>query len=273
MLAFFDESGNPHPKDSSTRPVCVAVCIREEEARFISGRLHFLKRNLIGKEDLEFKAKKLLNRGTFRRIPEKRELAEAFFDLLRNLPITVFAVIMERPESIPVTETVYLPNQFRYLLQRCDLLVQQTKDMITVLFDGDCQSYGGLSLKFNSFLYRSNEGRSMNTVTEAPFFVDSRVTCGIQIADMAAGTIRLYEENKLYQGIPTGDSFLSAIRRYYLILEEKSKDQETAEGYPRPGFYRMPEKDYYIVMPSESSPLAAEQPSQDKGAEKPENQP
>lgn len=272
MLAFFDESGQPHPKDSSTRPVCVAVCIREEEARFISGRLHSLKRHLTGKEDVEFKAKRLLNRGTFRRIPEKRELVEAFFDLLRNLPITVFAIIMERPEGTPVTETNYLPNQFRYLLQRCDLLVQETKDMITILFDGDCQSHGGLSLKFNSFLYRSNEGRSMNTVTDAPFFVDSRVTCGIQIADMASGTIRLYEENKLYQGVPTGDSFLSAIRRYYLILEEKTKDQETAEGYQRPGFYRMPEKAHYFVMTNEDSRLIAEQPSQDKGAGKPENQ-
>jgi hypothetical protein len=253
MLAFIDESGHPHPKDSSTRPVCVAICIKEEKARFISGRLHSLKRDLIGKEDIEFKAKRLINRGTFRRIPEKRELTEAFFDLIRNLPITVFAVIMERPEETPIIDTIYLPNQFRYLLQRCDLLAQETNDMITILFDGDCQSQGGLSLKFNAFLHRSNEGRSMNTVTDAPFFVDSRVTGGIQIADMAAGAIRLYEENKLFQGVPAGDSFLSAIRRYYSILEEKSKDQVSLEGYPRPGFYRMPERDHYIITPNEDS--------------------
>jgi hypothetical protein len=273
LLAFFDESGHPHPKDSSTRPVCVAVCIRQEQARFISGRLHFLKRNLIGKENLEFKANRLLNRPTFRRIPEKRELVEAFFDLLRNLPITIFAVIMERPQSTPLVETHYLANQFRYLLQRCDLLAQETKDMITILFDGDCQIYGGLSLKFNAFLYRSNEGQSMTTVTDAPFFVDSRVTSGIQIADMASGAIRLYQEHKLYQGVPAGDSFLSAIRRYYSILEEKTKDQETVEGYQRPGFYRMPEKDHYLAIASEGPQLAAEQAIQDIGTEKPENQP
>jgi hypothetical protein len=221
-----------------------------------------LKRDLLGKEDLELKAKKLLNRGTFRRIPEKRELTEAFFDLLRNLPLTIFAVIMERPQNIPTTETIHLQNQFRFLLQRCDLLAQETNSMITILFDGDCQAYGGLSLKFNAFLHRSNEGHSMNTVTEAPFFVDSRVTSGIQIADMAAGTIRLYEENKLYQGVPAGDAFLSAIRRYYAILEEKTKDQKSPEGYPRPGFYRMPERDHYILVPSEDNLIP----------QKPENQ-
>ena len=68
MLAFFDESGTPHPHDSATRPVVVAVCIQEEKARFISGRLHSLKRDLIGSEAFEFKAKNLLSRGTFRRI-------------------------------------------------------------------------------------------------------------------------------------------------------------------------------------------------------------
>lgn len=253
MLAFFDESGHPHPKDSSTRPVCVAVCIDEENARFVSGRLHALKRDLLGKEDLEFKAKRLLNRSTFRRIEEKRELVEAFFNLLRNLPVTIFAVIMERPESVPMFELIFLPNQFRFLLQRCDLLAQENNDMATILFDGDCEAYGGLSLKFNAFLHRSNEGRAMATVTDAPFFVDSRVTCGIQIADMAAGAIRLFEENKLFQGVPAGDSFLSAIRRYYSILEEKTRDQVSPEGYPRPGFYRMPQRDHYIEIASEDS--------------------
>lgn len=249
MLAFFDESGNAHPNDFSTRPTCVSVCISEQDVRFISGRIHSLKRSLLGKEDLEFKAKKLLNRHTFRRIPEKRELVESFFDLLRNLPVTVFSVIMERPQNEPITETVYLPNQYRYLLQRCDLAAQETKEMITILFDGDSKNFSRLILQFNSFLYRSYEGRSMTTFTDAPFFVDSRVTCGIQIADMAAGTIRLYEESNLYQGVPSNDSFLSAIKRYYTILEEKTKYQENVKGYARPGFYRMPEADHYVRIP------------------------
>lgn len=262
MFAFFDESGTPHPNDSATRPVCVAVCMNEKDSRFISGRIHALKRNLINRENLEFKAKRLLTRSTFRRIPEKRELVETFFDSVRNLPITLFAVIMERPQSLPLIGANYLPNQLRYLLQRCDLLALENKEMTIILFDGECQAFGGLSSKFSSFLYRSNEGRSMTTIAESPFFVDSRVTCGIQIADMASSVIRLYEENRLFQGVPAGDAFLSAIRRYYMILQEKTKNQESPEHYPRPGFYRMPERDHYIVQNNE-------EPST---PEKPENQ-
>lgn len=244
MLAFFDESGHPHPRDASTRPVCVTVCISEKSSHFISGRLHALKRDITGREDAELKAKRLLTRGTFRRIMEKRELVEAFFDLVRNLPITVFAVIMDRPLNVPDSSHNHLPSQFRYLLQRCDLFAQETAEMVTILFDGDC-SFGNLSLRFNRFLYRSNEGRVMSTITDAPFFVDSRVTAGIQIADMVAGVVRIYAENDLHKGVPTGDSFLSAIQRYYKAIQEKTKDQTSPEGWPRAGIYFMPEKDHY----------------------------
>ena len=116
--------------------------------------------------------------------------------------------------------------------------------MVTILFDGDCR-LGNLSLKFNRFLYRSNEGRAMNAITDAPFFVDSRVTAGIQIADMAAGAIRIYQENELYHRVPIGDPFLSAINRYYKAIQEKTKDQTSPEGWPRAGFYFMPESDHY----------------------------
>ncbi len=270
MLAFFDESGHPHPNDSTIRPTCVVVCINERESHFISGRLHALKRDILQKEDMEFKAKRLLTRGTFRRIPEKRELVESFFDLLRNLPVVIFAIIMERPQpSLFPLISNYLPNQFRYLLQRCDLLAQETNDTVTMLFDGDCR-FGGLSLKFNSFLYRSDEGQSMRTITDAPFFVDSRITAGIQIADMAASVIRVYEENGLAFRVPTGDTFLAAIKRYYSIFREKTKDLQTPQGEKRPGFYLMPERAHYTA--SSAKEPVAEDVSNDESPQKPENQ-
>ncbi|MEK7353617.1 MAG: DUF3800 domain-containing protein [Chloroflexota bacterium] len=270
MLAFFDESGHPHPNDSATRPTCVVVCINEKESHYISGRLHALKRDILQKEDVEFKAWRLLNRGTFRRIPEKRELVETFFDLLRNLPVVIFAITMERPQpSMFPLMSNYLPNQFRYLLQRCDLLAQETNDTVTMLFDGDCR-FGGLSLKFNSFLYRSDEGQSMRTIADAPFFVDSRITAGIQIADMAASVVRIYEENGLAFRVPTGDTFLSAIKRYYTVLKEKTKDLQTPQGEKRPGFYLMPERAHYGGTISKEP--ASEAIIGDTEEQKPENQ-
>lgn len=273
MLAFFDESGHPHPNDSAKRPVCVAVCISTRSCRFISGRLHSRKRDLLGNEDLEIKANKLLNRSTFRRVTEKREFVEAFFDLIRGLPIIVFAIIMERPLQVPPIHQAYLPNQFRYLLQRCDLLAQREDSMLTVLFDGEARQYGGVVAKFSSFLHRSQEGRAMNNITDCPFFVDSSVTPGIQIADMAAGVIRIYRENALFRGVPPGDSFLSAIRRYYQILREKTVELTNASGIKRSGFYLMPERAHYFYGVEETAGFQGEVEAEEaQTPEKPESQ-
>ena len=35
IFAFMDESGHPHPKDASTRPVLVSVCIEDKNLRSV----------------------------------------------------------------------------------------------------------------------------------------------------------------------------------------------------------------------------------------------
>ncbi len=240
MLAFIDESGHPHPRDDTTRPTLVAVCYKEREARMIGGRIHALKRDVLGKEHMEIKGRNCLNRRTFRRKPEYVAFVEEFFSLLLNLPVTIFASILERPSTVETTETNMLPKYCRFLTQRIQLLAAEENDMATLLFDGEGGLSGGLSLRFNSYLYRSDEGRMCINITDAPFFVDSQTSAGIQIADMAASVIRQFEENQLFRSVPTGDLYLLAIRRYHRIIEQKTKDLTTIDGYQRPGLYRVP---------------------------------
>ena len=178
---------------------------------------------------------------------EKREFVEAFFDLCGNLPLTVFSIAMHRPEAdVDVSgDRQWLPNQFRYLLQRAHRLAEARGDHATILFDGDGSHYGGLPGRFDSFLFRSAEGRSLTSIADAPYYVDSRNTVGIQIADMFAGVVRVYEEHALFRGPPPGDAFLSAVRRYYRVLESLSEDMTTEQGRLA-GMYRMPERAHYL---------------------------
>lgn len=254
MLVFIDESGTPHPNDGCAKPVILAVCIAESDARYITGRIYGLKRQIFTQDaELEIKANRLLNRATFRRIPEKREFVESFFDLVRDLPVTMFAMVMERPLSVPPLTPV-LPSQFRYILERINLFAASRNEMATILFDGDGKSqYGGLAVKFSNYLHRSVEGRSYSRITDAPFFVDSTITTGVQIADMAAGVVRLYEESGLFRGAPAGDAFLNAVRRYYGVVAAKTIDQHSPTGYPRHGFYRMPEREHYATVAAEGT--------------------
>lgn len=239
MLVYLDESGHPHPNDPATRPVVVAVCVQEQDARKVAGRLHGLKRDVLGRERMEMKGVRLLNRTTFRRRPAVVAFVEEFFSALLNLPITVFAMVMERPSVAPDPSDMKLPDQFRFLMQRVQLLAESKDEMATLLFDGSAGQLGGLSFKFGAFLYRSEEGRACTNITDTPFFGDSRASAGVQIADMVASVIRQYEEAELYKQVPAEDQFLWAIRRYYRIIEQKTVDQVSHDGFQRPGLYRM----------------------------------
>lgn len=151
---------------------------------------------------------------------------------------------MERPTQDLPSDPVWLSNQFRYLLQRVHAEAQRNGEMATILFDGNGLALGGLARRFESFLFRSNEGRSLTGIADAPYFVDSKITAGIQIADLVASVVRQFEENELFRGLRDPDPYLSAISRYYRIAEGLTEDLETEEGALY-GFYRMPERAHY----------------------------
>ena len=253
MLVFIDESGHPHPGDSTTRPVLAAVCFPEWESRSIGRLLFGIKRSLLGDDRAgkELKANEVLNRRTFNRRPELRELVEQVFDQIQNLDITIFAVVMEKPERVISRDVVYLPRQYRYILQRVNALLMGKQSMAFVLVDGDGSQYGGLSAKLERFLNRSYEGRAMTNVVDTPYFVDSRYTMGIQISDLAAGVIRQYQEADLFRDPNTSDPYLRAVARYYRIIESKTRDLTTPEGYPLRGIYFMAEHLHYSDDPED----------------------
>ncbi len=261
VLVFIDESGHPHPKDSTMRPVLAAVCFPERESRSIGRQLFGIKRSLLGDERAgkELKANQVLNRRTFNRRSELRELLEEVFEQIQNLDITIFAVVMEKPEQVIPRNTVYLPRQYRYILQRVNALLTGEQSMAFVLVDGDGSQYGELSAKLERFLNRSYEGRAMTNVVDTPYFVDSRYTMGIQIADLVAGVIRQYQEAELFRDPSTSDLYLRAIARYYRIIKSKTKDFTTDEGYPLQGIYFMTERLHYFDDP-EDEVAGGEQP-------------
>ena len=261
-----DESGHPHPNDQSTRPVLVTVCVDAGYLRTINTELFRLKRRILRREwfDFEMKAKKLITPGTFRNRPEKREFVESFFELLRNLDVVIFAQIMERPTQPPPTSKDFLPMQFRQLLYRVNryLELHHSDTLAAIMFDGNGSQFGGLAVRFSNWLYRTVGGQSLTYLADSPFFVDSKVTPGIQLADMVASAIRQYEEQELFRGVPAGDSFASAIARYYRIVREKTLDLEAPQGdFTWYGFNRMPERDHYQHSPSEQEVEGTQDPA------------
>ena len=252
IFAFMDESGHPHPNDRATRPVLVTVCLDAAYLRRVNTEVFRLKKRILDKApfDFEMKGADLITPGTLRNQPEKREFVESFFDLLRNLEVAIFAEIMERPQEPPPTSKDLLPMQFRRQLYRVNryMEVHRSDDLATIMYDGDGSQFNGLAARFSNWFYRSRGGQSLTHLAEIPFFVDSKYTAGIQLADMAAYVVRQYEERQLFQGISDGDDYSSAIDRYYKIVKEKTVDLEAPQGdFTWYGFHRMPERDHYFA--------------------------
>ncbi len=92
----------------------------------------------------------------------------------------------------------------------------------------------------------------MAKVVDTPYFVDSRFTTGIQLADLVAGVIRQYEEAELF-GKPPSDAYQSAIVRYYGIIAAKTGDMLDPTGrFSWHGLHRMPERLHYFEEEEEA---------------------
>ena len=242
MLAFVDESGLPNPNDGATRPVVAAVCLNEQNARLISRRIFAMKRDILKSERAELKDGKLLKEKAYRDSRVKRIFAEEFFSILRDLPITVFATIMRAPFQQSLSAEERLGNRFRFILQRIELQAAASDSFAIVLFDGRGTRFQKTSAMFSDYLFRSNEGQASVHIADAPAFVDSTTSAGIQIADMCAYVIRAYQENQLFETQRTaGNEYLHAISRWYRVIQQLTSNFEVS-GNPdqQHGFYFFP---------------------------------
>ena len=249
LLVFIDESGHPHPNDAATRPVLVSICVDVADMKTINTDLFKIKRRILRKEQFEFEAKgsDLITPGHFRNSPERREFVESFFDCVSSWNICIFAEIMYRPQNVPPADIAFLPIQFRNQLIRINrhLEISSSEDVALVLLDGDGRQYNNIATRYSNWVYRSRMGQSLARIADTPYLVDSKITPGIQIADMAAYVIRTYQENKLFNGVPAGSHYHSAIARYYKILMSTSVDLVSPNGTKWHGFNVMPERWHY----------------------------
>ena len=228
----------------------------ERRHRGISRQVYSIKRDILGRDDFpELKGTNLINARTFRRVPQKRELVESLFSLLGTLDVTFFAIVVPRPtRELNIPEN-HLPSPHKFLLQRINALAEEVKQEAVLVYDGNGMNVQGLNMSacISDYIFKVAEYNNiLRRIVDTALFVDSRVTPGIQLADLAASVVRQYEQNKLYESAPPSDDFLSAIERYYKIIQAKTSDDlENDYGERLYGFYRMREEQLYAATDEE----------------------
>lgn len=233
MLVFIDESGHPRPNDSTECPTILAACIKEDKLGQLSRATFSLQRSLLSQMSLnrkerEGKASELMNRRALTKNAAKREYAESFFDRLRDFPLTIFAVVCERPTRAPYEGPDVLQAHQRYLLERVNTFMEREHpdDLALLIYDNiDPGSARNFASSLDAYMERG-AGHRLKYVLPSALFSDSEFTPGIQVADRFAYVVRINEEKKLYQQQVISDPYMSTIKRYAAIVRAKTKNYE-----------------------------------------------
>jgi len=260
MLAFIDESGDPHPTDSCMTWALAAVCVPPASSRQLSAVIHGLKMRHFGAPAeygdpmVELKAKKMFNRTQFRRAAAGNtkavrclSLVDAVFGMIQTFDeMAIYAVVGKRPTTTPIVAQGYLSAHRRFLLQRIQRHAWDTgEETLAVLVFDEKDPYADakLSLAVSNFLFNSAEGKKMTNLLETPMLVSSIATPGVQLADLVASCLRnemeLREEGKL-TGF-TADHFVNAVGKYAAIVRGKTKNFPTEAGGRFWGIWHVPE--------------------------------
>lgn len=204
MLVFIDESGYPRPTDDNEFSVVMAVCIYEKDIREINSNIYKLKNQIYGKQD-EIKSTNIIRKQTIEKNRTlNKEYAERFVNIVTAHNIVTFCIIMKRPTEMPSVDEGILPKQYHLLLKKVEYLCERRNiEKSIFVFD---ETNEGEDLKiansFNGFLFKSQLGKTFDRILETPFFVSSKITPAIQIADIFADIVRQYYSNGLNERQP-----------------------------------------------------------------------
>lgn len=198
VLVFVDESYRK-VEEPNAKSTFSAVLIQEQRYRELDTKLSELKRffwKVENSYDFELKGRELLSERAIN-LPKNREFISQLTFLCKEVGAVLFAVV--QPGTLTLaSQSNRLPNIYRALLRRVNTFMQERfpNDRATFFYDGiDHQTNRKVAISFNNFMQRHHWGRAYQHVIPTPFFCDSEVSPGIQLADVLA-----YCVNERYVG-------------------------------------------------------------------------
>lgn len=228
MLIFIDESGQPRHNDPSPFSVLSAIALKAEHSRDFSREIFKIKKNFREMDDAyawEIKGRMLL--GSKYISPRRREFTEEIFALCREYEVKTFASIMERPKNplLDLELNPHIHELSKYLMRRVNRYVLECYQDRRAIFLYDAQddkSNERLARRFTDFLFKTKKGWEYLNILDTPFFVNSKMTPGIQVADLFA-----YIINKRFQR-----KGIDPIEKFYKEIKDLQFEWENEEeGY------------------------------------------
>lgn len=255
MLAFIDESGHPHPNDSTQNPVLLAVCIHEDDVKSITNRIYKLKDSCFGKQD-EVKSSSLVRKATIiNNRTHNKAYVDGLVDLITEYETAVFAVIMDKPDNVVIVPEHHLPKQYYLLMKKLEYYSAKHHLGKCMLIYDEIHEEADRKIADATigFFFKTKLGRSFNHILEMPLFVSSAVTPAVQIADVFAGIVRHYYEEQLDEHSPE-NGFQEWLNELFNKLHSTTENNLIPKSkYIEYGFQRMGSNFEYPISNKDDS--------------------
>jgi hypothetical protein len=230
MIIYADESKDPNPARLTSHITLAAAAISEDVHKDFNTRLYNLKKRFwkVGQySDFEIKGRNLLKRN-FQAYPRNIEFVKEIISLCRQYGVALFAIVKEyvvgeESESLALDDavpglyekTAQLSILYKYLLERVEafLLERNRSECAIMVFDEkDPKKDEARAVAFSNLMHRSNFGQSMTHILETALFANSKITPGIQIADLFA-----YVMNQFFDGRKDLSEFYHELRQLQFV--------------------------------------------------------
>jgi len=214
VLAYVDESGSPHYKDESKIFSLTAILIKEEDFQQIDTLMSNFREQLSFEynidPDAEFHIKELLKnkkkdkmKKGFKHLAygQRLEIYEKIFKLIKNLNLTIITVALFKKEWGEDKDLRFWANLM--LIERLQMYVQELIrcDFLTIFMDdeGEWNQYKLDILKKAIYSKEHPSDIKIKNIVPKIYFLKSKESIGIQIADNVAYCVRRWLRHIIYQ--------------------------------------------------------------------------
>ncbi|MBR5097480.1 MAG: DUF3800 domain-containing protein [Treponema sp.] len=210
VVFYTDESGSSEPfteplKEGAT-PVFTLTSIalplnkwRDFDRKYNNLKERFFPEILERKgrkEDIEIKGNDLTSPRN-KESKRRQDFLKTVLKLLKTFEASVFSVTFVKDQNNPISSRSMYTHGFQILLERFNKYVEINEDFDSgiIICDSRAGAIKGQGLdkevakSFQSYIFGNPKGKSFTLMQEAPLFADSKITVGLQLADIISSVI------------------------------------------------------------------------------------
>ena len=245
---YLDESGNNHghhdPLISGETPLFVLTTLAVHACHWRKFTQEFtrLKARFFSVEIgpdrhpqyYEIKGSSLLkprNRTSARRAAFTHKV----FDLIHSFGGKLFAVVFIKNPQNPASKIMLYTKGLQILSERFHAFLEEVGDpgiqglmmLDSVLKHLDRQ----VAESYLSFVFGNQDGRQFTKLVEAPVFVDSKLSAGVQLADIVSSVVYSLHHHSYCSGVGNAPDYSHALRYRADIEKIQWSSQERYDGW------------------------------------------